>query len=302
MLDARVTTFLTVCRTRNYTHAARELNLTQSAVSQHIAYLEKYYRTKLVTFEGKTMNLTEAGALLQHAYRSFAHDELLLERQIASASPEAAMRINIGMTLTAGEYLVAPPLARYLAKNPGVHVNIVSRSTKDLLDALARGSIDCAFLEGIFDRSERSCTALCTQELVCICAPDHPLAGKRVGFDKLLAETIILREPESGSRAVLSHALAQRNLTVEAFRHAMEASSINIIKSLVKAGIGISFVYEAAAKDDLSRNDLARIQLTGAPIVHDITFVRPAASLYEKRFGELFEGIKAEFDALWKQR
>ena len=42
MLDFRVDTFLAVCRHLNYTHAARELNLTQSAVSQHMAHLEKH--------------------------------------------------------------------------------------------------------------------------------------------------------------------------------------------------------------------------------------------------------------------
>lgn len=54
MLDFRVKTFLSVCRLMNYTHAARELSLTQSAVSQHMAALEKHYGAKLVSFEGKT--------------------------------------------------------------------------------------------------------------------------------------------------------------------------------------------------------------------------------------------------------
>ena len=53
MLDFRVKTFLSVCRLLNYTHAARELNLTQSAVSQHMAALEKHYGAKLVSFAAK---------------------------------------------------------------------------------------------------------------------------------------------------------------------------------------------------------------------------------------------------------
>ena len=53
MLDFRVNTFLAVCRTLNYTRAAEELSITQPAVSQHIAYLERLYGAKLFRMRGK---------------------------------------------------------------------------------------------------------------------------------------------------------------------------------------------------------------------------------------------------------
>ena len=53
MQDFRVRTFLTVCRTLNYTRAAEELHITQPAVSQHIAYLEREYGADLFTYRRK---------------------------------------------------------------------------------------------------------------------------------------------------------------------------------------------------------------------------------------------------------
>lgn len=47
MLDYRTETFLTVCKTLNFTTAAKQLNITQPAVSQHIHFLEKQYNTIL---------------------------------------------------------------------------------------------------------------------------------------------------------------------------------------------------------------------------------------------------------------
>lgn len=293
MLDFRVDTFLAVCRHLNYTHAARELNLTQSAVSQHMAHLEKHYGVKLVEFEGRSMRLTQAGAMLCRAFQSFAHDELLLERRMASFS-SSQVSLNIGMTLTAGEYIVAAPLARYLGKRPDLRISIVSRSTEGLLRDMAKGDIDCAFLEGFFDKSELEWDTLCGQRLVCVCAVDHPRAGREASLEDLLGETLIVREPESGSRAVLEHALAARNLTLASFARTMEASSIGVIKAFAEAGQGISFVYEAAVSDDIKRHRLASIPVSGAPIVHDISFVRPAGSLFEDEFDELFRGVSAE--------
>lgn len=61
MLDFRIHTFLCVCRHMNYTRAAAELHITQPAVSQHIRYLEREYGTKLFSYKGKHLQLTQAG-------------------------------------------------------------------------------------------------------------------------------------------------------------------------------------------------------------------------------------------------
>ena len=322
MLDFRVKTFLSVCRLMNYTHAARELSLTQSAVSQHMAALEKHYGAKLVSFEGKSMSLTEEGVELQRVFQSLAHDELLLERRIRAISSQSALRLNVGATLTAGEYLVAPPLARYMAAHPEMKASIVSRSTAELLDAMepddaadlvgelpqakaaelldlmAKGEIDCAFVEGFFEKSELSWDVLCVQELVCVCPPNSSLASRACSMEEVLSAPLIVRERESGSRAVLEHALHQRNYGIDSFAEVMEASSINMIKSFVEEGLGISFVYDAAVRSDIRKGRLGEVFIREVSIQHEISFIRPKGSRFEETFHTLFEGVKEEFDRL----
>ena len=119
MQDFRMSTFLSVCRTLNYTRSAAELNITQPAVSQHIAYLEKAYGAKLLSYRGKKLALTPAGELLRDAAATMAHDEATLRDAIAAlAGPRR--RLRLGMTLTAGEYVLAEPLAHYLVGHPEV--------------------------------------------------------------------------------------------------------------------------------------------------------------------------------------
>ena len=116
---------LTVCRTLNYTQAAAELSLSQPAVSQHISYLEREYGAKLFTYEHKKLELTDAGRLLKGALATMAHDEQLLRERVAEAAHGQATLLRIGMTLTAGEYVVADPLVRYLAKHPEINVTVL---------------------------------------------------------------------------------------------------------------------------------------------------------------------------------
>ena len=47
MLNYKLSTFLELCETKNYTKTAEKLHMTQPAVTQHIKYLEQYYGTKL---------------------------------------------------------------------------------------------------------------------------------------------------------------------------------------------------------------------------------------------------------------
>lgn len=291
MLDFRVQTFLTVCRTLNYTQAARELNITQPAVSQHIATLERYYGAQLFVVEGRRPQLTEAGRLLRQVCATMVHDEQLLRQSINVLENNAPVSLAIGLTLTAGEYVVAPLLARWLFRHPSTRLVARSGDTHHLLDLLDDGVVDCAFVEGVFDRSAYRCDVLCTQRLVCVCAPDHELAGQRCGWERLLREPLVVREPGSGTRAVLENALAAHNLVIDEFAQAAEVWNIGVLKRMVEEGVGVAFLYEAAAERELSAGRLARIELEGPAVEHSIAFVRLAGSAFEDDMERLFAEI-----------
>ena len=92
MLDPRVDTFLTVCRTMNFTHAAQLLHLTQPAVSQHIHTLEEEFGAKFFRYENRQLSFTESGKLFRRAAAAMRHDALLLEE--AELAGTDALRIT----------------------------------------------------------------------------------------------------------------------------------------------------------------------------------------------------------------
>lgn len=298
--DFRMSTFLSVCRTLNYTRSAAELNITQPAVSQHIAHLEKAYGAKLFSYRGKKLALTPAGELVRDAAATMAHDESVLRDAIAAQTGQRRT-LRLGMTLTAGEYVLAKPLAVYLTEHEDVQVRIVSHDTERLLAQLHEGSIDCALVEGFFDKSAYDWRVFGTGSLVGVCAPSHPLAGDEAGesaavaYDlaDLLDQHVLIREKGSGTRAVLEHALAARNLTVESFARVTEVGSINIIKTLVESGYGISFLYEAAVARELAAGTLVRIPLIGRPVEHDITLIRLKGTVFQEDFNEFYQSLRA---------
>ena len=72
MLDYRMDTFLSLCETQSYTKTAEHLHLTQPSVTQHIKYLEHFYQCPLFHYDGKRVEMTEAGQYLR--------DKVILQR------------------------------------------------------------------------------------------------------------------------------------------------------------------------------------------------------------------------------
>lgn len=292
MQDFRVKTFLTVCRTLNYTRAAEELHITQPAVSQHIAFLEKEYGATLFTYRRKRLELTKAGLMLRDALSTIAHDETMLRERVSALATGAAVELRVGMTLTAGEYLAAAPLAEYLATRPDIRATVRSGGTQHLLDLLDRGEIDCAFVEGLFDRSAYAWDVFRTEQLVCVCAAGHRFAREPKTVEDLLGERLVTREPGSGTRAVLSNALAARNLSIEGFADTIVAESIGIIKVLVAHDLGIAFLYEAAVQREVQEGALRALPLGERPIQHDVSFIRHKNSAFEPELKALFDALR----------
>ena len=94
MLDPRVDTFLTVCRTMNFTHAAQLLHLTQPAVSQHIHTLEEEFGAKFFRYENRQLSFTESGKLFRRAATAMRHDALLLEEAIREQGKTLHLRFG----------------------------------------------------------------------------------------------------------------------------------------------------------------------------------------------------------------
>lgn len=164
MLDFRVETFLAVCRHMNFTKAARELNITQPAVSHHMRYLEQAYGTALFQHNGKRLQLTEAGEILRRTLMTMKHDEQHLQKRMQQAA-SGTRDYSFGATLSVAEFMINEALGRFLRLHPDSHIQMQVADTKVLLSKLDSGELDFAVVEGDFPKAEYDFfvfgTALC---------------------------------------------------------------------------------------------------------------------------------------------
>lgn len=287
MQDYRMDTFLEVCRYMNYTKAARALNLTQPAVSQHIHFLECEYGVKLFVQEGKKVELTEAGRLLQNTMLTFKHDEKNLREKMLQTKT-GVEHYSFGATRTVAEFIIIDYVKKFLGSHPDCKMQMQVGNTAELLRKLDESEIDFAVVEGDFPRDKYSYLPFCEEEFIAAAVPDIAIKYKQADIQALLQEGLLIREQGSGSRVIFENWLEERGLGIADFAKVIEIGNIGAINELVKSGLGITFCYRAAITKEEQRGELVVIPVEGMHISHDIMFISRKDSAFQEDYVKIY--------------
>ncbi len=272
MIDNRLQSFLMLCECGSYTKAARRLNMTQPAISQHIRYLEEYYAVSLVDGKGKNFSLSEEGkALREYIISLQANSERI--KPLLKRISQRTRPLNFGATLTIGEYTMPPILASIFSEDPEIKISMHVENTKLLQQMLWAGEIDFALLEGHFNHSQFAYRLISDEAYIAVCSPDNPMADRQNDPDSLLGQTLVLREEGSGTRDILEQFLYMKNLSVDDFRRHLVIGNMNAIKMLCHQNIGITFMYREAVKKELEEGYLKEVPLRNFDMSHPFNFV-----------------------------
>ncbi len=208
-----------------------------------------------------------------------------------------ARHLAFGATLSIGEFVMPPLLARLLARMPELRARMTVGNTQILLQKLRDGEIEFALVEGYFDASAYGHRLFSEEEFIAVCGPGHPLAGQSVPLGALLKHRLILREPGSGTREILEHLLYEQNLSVQGFESVCEISNMNAIKALAARDLGVAFMYRVVAEKELRSGTLREIPLQGPRVSHAFSLVYLPNSQHREAYEawlELFKGFRRE--------
>ncbi len=283
-------TFLTVCRFMNYTKAAKVLNLTQPAVSQHIRYLENAYGVLLFEKSGKRIHLTEAGKILYEAALTMQHDEQHMKLRMQQTRI-GVQNYFFGATLTVAEFILIDDLKHFIEDNPNSRVHMQVENTRELLKKLDASEIDFAIVEGDFPKDQYDYLPYKTEEYIAVASPKKAQKYAGASICDLLGERLFLREPGSGTREILERRLLEQGIRTDQFYAVIELGSIDAINSMLAADMGITFCYRAAISRTESMKNLAPIFLCDLHLQHDIMFIFRKGSIFKEDYMEIYHKL-----------
>lgn len=263
MLDYRYETFMALTEDLNYTKAAKNLNLSQPAVTKHIQYLEDHLGVQLVTYKNRQLTITESGLYLKERIRDLEKESKRIKEALSNR--QEVKSITIGASRTIGEYYIWNVI-REFQKAENCEAELIVDNTTILLAKLDQQKIDVALISGPFDEKKYDTLNFLEHPVVCVCHPHHPLANKLINLADLKNERLLLRETGAGILDVWEDTLKKNNLTSQDFPHQTTIGNINVIKDLIIQGEGISMLYEMSVKKELARGLLKTITIQEGPV------------------------------------
>jgi DNA-binding transcriptional LysR family regulator len=253
-----------VAREGSFSRAARQLGLTQPAVSMQIGQLESRVGMPLLERVGKRATPTEAGELLlAHAARAFLELEAGLQR-VRQLRGIIGGRLRLGTSASISIYLLPPLLRRFRTRYPETELVIVTGNASEIVASVAANDLDLGIVSLPVRTRELVVAPYYRDELVAIAPPGRRWPARRpVGAKELAAEPLILFERGATLRRVID-AWFQRGGAPPA--RVMEMGNTEAIKKLVQAGLGRSVTSWFSVKHEVRDRTLAARRL--APPLH----------------------------------
>jgi DNA-binding transcriptional LysR family regulator len=248
--------FYSVAKNKSVTLAAKELYLTQPAVSIQIHLLEDDYGVKLFNRSGKGITTTEEGNLL------FSYAEKILNlsdetdealRQIKSLERG---KVKIGAGRTIGAYYLPQLFESFTLKYPNIGIQMDIGSSSQVIEGILSFRNDIGFIGTDYFNKNLVVIPFTKDRLVLITPPDHELTHKKViSYKDLSGQKMIMREKGSGTRELIENELVNRKVSTETI---MELGSNEAIKHAVEAGLGVSIISNNVIKRE---KDLGRVKI-----------------------------------------
>jgi LysR family transcriptional regulator, hydrogen peroxide-inducible genes activator len=246
--------FVVLARTKNFTRAGEELNLSQSALSRSIQKLEDQLGQPLFERKPREVVLTDLGELLLERAKKI----LKLVEDTFSELSEAGRRgrVRLGAIPTIAPYFLPSLLGSFAEKHPDISVIVQEDTTESLIKSCSHGDIDLAIVALPIIAKYLEVEPLFTEELLLVLPAGHPLAAEEsIGVASVDGYPfVMLNEAHCLSENISSFCRRQsvQPVTVE------RTSQLTTVQELVALDHGVSIVPEMARRLDLSNRRVYR--------------------------------------------
>ena len=237
-------------------------SFTQSTVSFQIKQLENELGIPLFERISHTVTLTNEGQKLL----PLAHQILRLWAEAGhiagNTAPAGIVRIAIAESLSSWQF--HSHFKDFHDRYPGIRLKLIAASTDDMFQMLGQNQVDIVYTLDRRIYSHHYMTALeAPVNIHFVTSPRHPLAKeKKVDIGKLLDYPLLLTEKNMSYRAILDEILAARGLETTP---AMETGDTQLICSLLRQDIGISYLPEFVVQEDLANGRLVSLPVSDMP-------------------------------------
>jgi DNA-binding transcriptional LysR family regulator len=287
-----------IAETGSFTAAGDKLHVSQSAISRQVLLLEAELGEPVFHRVGRRIRITAAGeALVQLGRRVFQDvQETVAAISDTRESLRGTMRLVGGMTVCL--YVFPALLAQVRQTHPNLDLKITVGSGERSMAMLRAGAADLGLVTLPVDAADLVSAPVLREELLLVTYPAHPLArSRRILPSELTRQPFILFETGSVTRRLVDEFFAREEIHPEIV---METENVEIIKAMVRYGLGISIIPWQAAADDVRTGQLHCGHVEGHTLHRQTGWLYPKMRRPPRAVSEVmrvFEQMRPQFDA-----
>lgn len=246
--------FLNVVVSGHLTNVAKDMNLSQSAVSMSIKELENILGRPVFDRINKKLVLNEVG-------RSFYQEidpifKKLADIEYEFKNSENKGMIRVGASTTIVDYLMPAIICSYMSSYPDVKITLKEGNTKEITQMIKEGSIDIGFVEGFVSGSDIIKERIGVDELLVVTADKN--LSKPCTIDEISEKRWVLREEGSGTREVFLDYIKEKTDTLNIF---LELGHTESIKSILMNRECLTCISKISVKSELSEEKLFQVDV-----------------------------------------
>lgn len=257
--------FYTVANAGNISKAAKELYISQPAISKSIQKLEESLECKLFSRSSRGVALTDEGALLyshvKEAFETLTQGEEQLKRSIELG----VGHIRIGVSSTLCKFMLLPYLKEFIRRNPHISISISCQSTNETLKLLDNNKIDIGLIGKPAVMKNIEFDYLDNIEDIFVANKEYldNLKKRGVAEDEILENsTLMLLDKNNMTRKYIDDYLQNNQIEVA---ESIDISNMDLLIDFAKIGVGVACVIRNFVKEELEEGSLIEVPL-GFPI------------------------------------
>jgi DNA-binding transcriptional LysR family regulator len=264
-------TFHAVATERSFTRAARQLDLSQPAVSAHIRALEHYYQGRLFEVRNRRVYLTPPGqALFAYTQRVFNLLDQATRTVAATQRGDRGM-LRMAASPTLGVYLLPVLLGQFKRDHPDVDIDVAIAPTAEIIASVAADRSPFGLVEAPVSHRDLAVEAIGEDEMILVASRNHPLASRlEIGPLELADIPLVRREAGSGTRALVDAALRQAGSDPPTL---MQLGSPEALKQAVLADVGIAWVPRLSVGRELASRELCQVHVKGMSVRRTLSVI-----------------------------
>jgi DNA-binding transcriptional LysR family regulator len=264
--------FEAVARLGSFSGAAKELFVTQPAVSKKIRLLQEEVGLPLLEQIGKRLYLTDAGRLLLGVCSDWLDTWSRFEQSIADLQGLKQGRLRIAV-VTTSKYFMPRVLGPFCERYPGIDVAMEVINRDRLLERLASNEDDLYIMGVPPNDLDIDSEPLIANPLVVVAPASHRLAKRgRIRFSELANQVFLMREQGSGTRIAIERVFAEKQTPLNV---KMELGSNEAIKQAVAGGLGLAIMSRHALSPLTGSDPIVELNVQGFPIKRSWYVVTP---------------------------